>query len=226
MAKKKRTSGRSQQSFQANPFSHLKGFAVSGPQEDSQGEVSSREEDEEGEDVFRSFEDEMDLLGVAPLERDEESDCQEREDDDCQDSDHEGDLSDEELFLSTMSGMKVEFKDDFDLDDADNRVLPGRMRQLKLGRVQPQAKLDLHGSTRAEVIPKLKRFFQNSLHHGHNVLLVITGRGLHSPDGEAVLREEAEHYLRSGVDNLVAEWGRAPKEYGGSGALVIFMKKR
>lgn len=56
-------------------------------------------------------------------------------------------------------------------------------------------------------------------------LLVITGRGLHSEDGEPVVRFETESYL-SRCSAMVAEWGRAPKDYGGEGAIFIFLKKQ
>jgi DNA-nicking Smr family endonuclease len=39
-----------------------------------------------------------------------------------------------------------------------------------------------------------------------------------------VLRDEAEKILEEHRKTLIAEWGRAPRQYGGEGALVIFMK--
>jgi DNA-nicking Smr family endonuclease len=54
-------------------------------------------------------------------------------------------------------------------------------------------------------------------------VLIVTGRGK-SSGAEPVLRAEVERYLNHDAGAWVSEWGRAPRQYGGEGALVVFLK--
>ncbi len=58
-----------------------------------------------------------------------------------------------------MNGLNVDFKDDFDLpkEQGGKAIPPRRMKQVKQGRLKPESKLDLHGCTRAEVLPNIKK---------------------------------------------------------------------
>lgn len=131
-----------------------------------------------------------------------------------------------DLFLEAMSELQVRFSDHLPAEDAPQTASARRMKQLKQGRLVPEASLDLHGLQRAEVADKLRFFLQDALHQGWRTVLLITGKGLHSENGKAVLRCEAEHFLRNTGQRWVAEWGRAPKRYGGAGALVLFLRKK
>ena len=51
-------------------------------------------------------------------------------------------------------------------------------------------------------------------------MVIVTGKGLHSPTGP-VLRQAIEQLLPD-LPHLVLEWGPAPRQYGGTGALVVF----
>lgn len=225
MVKKNKQASKSKKSFNANPFSHLKGFAVSAEEEKMS---APPEKPAKSVEIYGSFEDEMGMLGVQPLDLDDEEDCDDHipaDPDEVMDSENEI-LTDDELFLSAMNGLNVDFKDDFDLPEEQGKAIPRRMKQVKQGRLKPESKLDLHGCTRAEVIPKIKNFLKNAQMLGMETVLVVTGRGLHSEGGEPVLRNEVECYLNSNSDGLVAEWNRSPKEYGGEGALILFIRKK
>lgn len=97
------------------------------------------------------------------------------------------------------------------------------MRQLRRGLVRPEARLDLHGSTRAEVLEKVRLFLEDAVYQRKKVVLIITGGGKNS-SGEPVLRREVERYLSRDVKAWVVEWDRAPRRLGGDGALVVFLK--
>lgn len=223
MAKKNKQANKPKKSFIANPFGHLKGFAISAEEEKMS---APPEKPVKSVEIYGSFEDEMDMLGVQPLNTDE----------DCDDvipsepvvilDDEKEELTDDELFLSAMTGLSVDFKDDYDLPEEQGKAIPRRMKQVKQGRLKPESKLDLHGCTRSEVLPKMKYFLQNAQMLGMETVLVVTGRGLHSEGGEPILRNEAECYLSTNSDGFVAEWSRAPKEYGGEGALILFVRKK
>jgi len=225
MSKKKKQAGKLKKTFNANPFSHLKGFAVSAEEEQMS---APPENPAKSVEIYGSFEDEMGMLGVQPLNMNDEEDCDDHIPDvldDVLDSENEI-LTDDELFLSAMNGLNVDFKDDFDLPKEQGKAIPRRMKQVKQGRLKPESKLDLHGCTRAEVLPNIKKFLKNAQMLGMETVLVVTGRGLHSEGGEPVLRNEVECYLNGKSDGFVAEWSRAPKEYGGEGALLLFIRKK
>ncbi|NCO53628.1 MAG: DNA mismatch repair protein MutS, partial [Deltaproteobacteria bacterium] len=100
-----------------------------------------------------------------------------------------------------------------------------RLRQLERGRLIPNASLDLHGVAASLVAEKIGHFLQDARYQGWQTLLIVTGRGLHSPTGQTLVRDAAEKYLRQNAEGQVAEWGRAPRSYGGEGALAVFLKQ-
>ncbi|MCF6179838.1 MAG: Smr/MutS family protein [Geopsychrobacter sp.] len=221
MSKKKRSPRKSEKSPDKscvnNPFTTLKGFAVSEQQEEPIPTPASPPVQKE-----RSFDDEMNFLGVdrlaeskeivsAPPDKPQEKNVPSSE------------LNDQESFLAALGPLDVCFNDEFPQDVKP--AVPRRFKQLKKGHLAPDASLDLHGLQRQQVAGKIAFFLQNATYQGWRTLLIVTGRGLHSVDGEPVLRDEAERYLAAEGKALVAEWGRAPRQYGGAGALVIFLKK-
>jgi DNA-nicking Smr family endonuclease len=96
---------------------------------------------------------------------------------------------------------------------------------MQRGRLTPAASLDLHGVAASVVAEKIGHFLQDARYQGWQTLLIVTGRGLHSPDGQTAVRDAAEKYLRQHAGEQVAEWGRAPRQYGGEGALAVFLKQ-
>ncbi|MCA1796614.1 MAG: Smr/MutS family protein [Geobacteraceae bacterium] len=139
---------------------------------------------------------------------------------------HADELSEEELFLHHLGQMDAVFNDSYPENDAaaQEHASARRMRQLRKGRLRPEASLDLHGCYREEARKKVRVFLESRQRQGMKTVLIITGRGLRSKDGESVLRSDIEAYLRTRAKAWVAEWGRAPKQYGGDGALVVFLR--
>lgn len=225
MAKKKKTAKANKQEFNHDPFINLKGFTVSSQRENSK---ISPDPIRFHQEPFGSFTEEMAQLGVKPLNTEVDSEetflaSPSTLDDPVAEVKTP---TDEELFFAAVSGFTVRFDDHLPEDTLpEPKAVPRRMKQLKQGNLTPEASLDLHGCLRAEVVEKLRQFFQHAQHQTWQTLLVITGRGLHSEDGTPVLRDEVEHFLSGEGKKLVAEWGRAPREYGGDGALVVFLKK-
>ena len=97
------------------------------------------------------------------------------------------------------------------------------MRQLRRGQLVPEDQLDLHGLHRHEALEKVRFFLEDAAYHGRRTVLIVTGRGQHSAEGP-VLREAVARYLREEQGGQVLEWGVAPKNYGGDGALVVFLR--
>ena len=131
----------------------------------------------------------------------------------------------EDEFRAAVGRLDVTFSDDFPESPAEElpRAAPRRMRQLKRGRILPEATLDLHGLYREPALEKVRWFLKDAAFHGHRTLLIVTGRGQHSAEGP-VLREAVARYLREQSGKLVIEWGVAPPRLGGDGALVVFLR--
>ncbi len=178
------------------------------------------------EDDAAAFEREMALLGVDPQQRDERHrEAGPAADQSAVDkSEEKVELTDDELFLESLGNMDSVFRDEIP-EDEEVTASPRRMRQLRQGKLAPEAKLDLHGLTRQEAREKVRFFLEDATFQGLKTVLVITGRGKGSSDGP-VLRQFMEGYLSSDAKAWVVEWGRAPARYGGEGALVVFLKGR
>lgn len=126
------------------------------------------------------------------------------------------------LFLGAMGGMTPLFADSLDEPPAAT-AQARRMKRLRQGVLRPEATLDLHGLTREAARQKVRWFLDDACYHGCRVVLIITGQGK-SSGGEAILRDTIERYLSHEARAWVAEWGRAPGNLGGAGALVVFLR--
>jgi DNA-nicking Smr family endonuclease len=227
MARKKKPQRVKNIEFVSSPFNSLTGFAVSAPVPSQ--EVTPPAPVVEGQaELHSSFVEEMAFLDVKrlnPSAADEEEDFLE-----SRSSQNKplqvAEPQDEEEFLQALGELEVRFSDQFPDADRSPAASARRMKQLKQGKLTPQASLDLHGLLRTAVAGKMRFFLQKAQHQGWSTLLVITGKGLHSEGGEPVLRQEAELFLAGEGHKWVAEWGRASKQYGGDGALVLFLRKR
>lgn len=136
-----------------------------------------------------------------------------------------GEEEDRELFLRAMRGIPPRVAEKRDSAASELRSRPNRRRQLKRGDVSIAAELDLHGLLRDEALFRLEHFISSAASKGLPAVLVITGKGMNSPDGP-VLRRAVEHWLREEGTGRVAEFAPAPRDKGGSGAFVVFLRKR
>lgn len=209
----------------ANPFTTLKGFVVQGgktPEKASPQPKPKATVPSPAEEPVR-FEEAMAQIGVVPLtDRPPTPEPPPIAPRIAQPSVPQ---TDEEQFLAALGPLDVRFSDN--LPEEDEATMPQaqsrRLRQLRRGKLAPEASLDLHGLTRAEVAHRLRYFLEDCQHHRRTTVLIVTGRGNHSV-GEPVLRSEVERFLQGEGRTWVAEWARAPRPYGGEGALVVFLK--
>lgn len=129
------------------------------------------------------------------------------------------------LFLQEIGRLKLEtkFADSVPVDDELKPLSGNRLRQLKRGVIAVSHQLDLHGLTREEALAALPRFLDSARRKGQKAALVITGKGINSP-GEPVLQQAIASWLRDAGRGMVLEFAPAPRELGGGGAYVVFLR--
>lgn len=72
----------------------------------------------------------------------------------------------------------------------------------------PDDTLDLHGYKVLEALEELEEYIEHSRHENYPIVRVITGKGLHNPEGVAVLRNAVEAYLQQhGIQYRYGKFG-------------------
>ena len=132
------------------------------------------------------------------------------------------------IFMQALEKLEMDvvFQDELPGDVEPLRPLPAnRLRQLRRGAIRIDYQLDLHGLTRDEAVENLARFIGGAYNRGQKGVLVITGKGNNSPD-EPVLQTAVSGWLRDKGRGMVAEFAPAPRQMGGRGAFVVFLKDK
>lgn len=130
------------------------------------------------------------------------------------------------LFLDALKALKLDVKFTEPASGDDAIVTPpkaNRMRQIRRGTIRLDLEIDLHGLTRDEAVDALAKFIAAAARRGQQAVLVIAGKGLHSP-GEPVLPGAVAAWLAREGKEWVTEWVPAPDNLGGEGAFVVFLK--
>jgi DNA-nicking Smr family endonuclease len=105
--------------------------------------------------------------------------------------------------------------------------------KMTRGKLQPEARIDLHGLTLAEAHPELIRFILNAHADGLRLVLVITGKGKWRDDGGPIpqrvgaLRHQVPGWLRlPPLGPAVLQVTEAHQKHGGSGAYYVYLRRR
>ena len=102
-------------------------------------------------------------------------------------------------------------------------------QQLARGRVEIDARLDLHGKTQAQAHAELMRFLRRAQSQGAKFVLVITGKGAfpRNHGGEpGVLRRQVPLWLRQPeLRSCVSAFEQAHIVHGGEGALYVRLRR-
>jgi DNA-nicking Smr family endonuclease len=211
--------------FKNNPFKSLKGVvAKPGP---AQQKTALRREEKPA-----SAEDEAALFlramgGARKIEGADASAAVPRKQQTPKTSDA-GSQEDEDVFLQAMLKIGADFREaspEPDAEAPEHRSQTSRMRQLKRGAIRISQELDLHGYLKEDAVTRLAHFVVNAFELGQSAVLVITGKGTNSPEGP-VLQGAVAAWLRERGKGMVAEFASAPRDKGGSGAFVVFLKRK
>jgi DNA-nicking Smr family endonuclease len=133
-------------------------------------------------------------------------------------------LDDEELFLSSLKNFDTIFEEE-DHGAPSESFSTRRTRTLRKKKFIPETQIDLHGLTRQEALRKVHFFLENASYEGLKKVLIITGCG-HGSEGEAVLRSAVEDFLAKEAQLWVSSWERAPRKFGGEGAIAVSLRRK
>jgi DNA-nicking Smr family endonuclease len=98
--------------------------------------------------------------------------------------------------------------------------------KLRRGRLDVDAKLDLHGMRQHEAQRALIDFLYRCQANGGKVAIVVTGKGLTSEAG-GVLRRMVPMWLQAPqLRDVVSGYGEAARNHGGEGALYVRIRRR
>jgi DNA-nicking Smr family endonuclease len=107
------------------------------------------------------------------------------------------------------------------LSEIDHRT----RAKLRRGRLDVDAKLDLHGMRQAEAHHALVSFLRRSQANGAKVAIVVTGKGS-GGDAGGVLRRMAPLWLQApALRDVVVGFGEASRKHGGEGALYVRIRR-
>ncbi len=114
-------------------------------------------------------------------------------------------------------------------------------RKLGRGQMEIDARLDLHGKTRAAAHNILKSFLTTAQARGHRTVLVITGKGdqglarhtlhsfdvIHTPERTGILMRHVPRLLNEpDFRNLIVGFQPAHPKHGGGGALYVRLRRK
>ncbi len=107
-----------------------------------------------------------------------------------------------------------------------NGIAPDVLKKLSCGQLPINHSIDLHGMTRDQAISALGHTLQSNLQNADRVLCIIHGRGLHSPDGQPVLKKSVYQWLKAGpMSGYILAVTPAPNTAGGS-CLVLLRRDK
>lgn len=107
-----------------------------------------------------------------------------------------------------------------------------RFEKLRRGRMEPEARLDLHGMTSERAHAALVAFVLAAHGTGLRLVLVITGKGragdadAHAPHRHGVLRHSLPHWLNAPpLTGRVLQLAPAHQRHGGGGAFYVYLRR-
>jgi DNA-nicking Smr family endonuclease len=133
----------------------------------------------------------------------------------------------EHLRALVEGGTRFEVSDDGrSVEGRRIDVPPEWVRKLRRGLLPIDARLDLHGVRAEEARARLAAFLESKRKAGERCVLVVHGKGEHSPGGIGVLRGEIAAWLSQGSSSIhVAAFSTARDDDGGEGAVYVLLRR-
>ncbi|PZQ52699.1 MAG: hypothetical protein DI556_02320 [Rhodovulum sulfidophilum] len=108
-----------------------------------------------------------------------------------------------------------------------------RFDSLRRGRMDPEARLDLHGMTADRAHAALTSFILGAHASGLRLVLVITGKGRppdedYFPQRHGILRHNVPHWLSGPPlgSRVVLQVAPAHRRHGGGGAYYVYLRRQ
>ena len=99
-------------------------------------------------------------------------------------------------------------------------------RKIAKGRIDIEARIDLHGLTQHEAHGLLYSFLVNAHARGLRHVMVITGKG-RSRGSEGILKQAVPHWFSTPLFRmLVSAYEDAARHHGGHGALYVRLRRQ
>ncbi|MDF0601291.1 Smr/MutS family protein [Psychromarinibacter sp. C21-152] len=105
--------------------------------------------------------------------------------------------------------------------------------RMRRGKLEPEARIDLHGMTLDRAHPALTRFIMNAHAQDRRLVLVITGKGRSGgadgpmPERRGVLKHQVPQWLHAPpLRQLVLQVTEAHMKHGGTGAYYVYLRRR
>ena len=95
-------------------------------------------------------------------------------------------------------------------------------QRLRRGKLVPEQTLDLHGSRLASAQQEIETFLVEACAHKVSCVRIIHGKGLHSPPGQATLKDLTKTWLKQ-YNSVLAYYPRKDAS-GGFGATDVLLK--
>ncbi len=107
-----------------------------------------------------------------------------------------------------------------------------QFQRMSRGKLEPEARIDLHGMTLAQAHGALNSFILRAQSAGLRLVLVITGKGKTLADDgpiprrQGALKQDVPHWLRMApLKPAVLELREAHARHGGSGAYYVYLRR-
>ena len=107
-----------------------------------------------------------------------------------------------------------------------------RFDKLRRGRLEPEARIDLHGMTSERAHAALTDFILAAHARDLRLVLVITGKGQaddtpHQPRRHGILRHSLPHWLAAPpLTGRILQVATAHQRHGGAGAFYVYLRRR
>ncbi len=139
----------------------------------------------------------------------------------------ESDEVHEHLRVLVEGGSRFEVSDDGRRVEGRRVDVPADwLRKVRRGLLPIDARIDLHGLRAAEAKSAMEDFLKATRERGERCVLVVHGKGEHSPGGLGVLRGEIAAWLSQGSSSThVAAFASARDEDGGEGAVYVLLRR-
>jgi DNA-nicking Smr family endonuclease len=131
--------------------------------------------------------------------------------------------------LDRPGGTELEFVSGEDPDRLEGWLRgldPKVLRRLRAGEFPHPAELDLHGLTLPEAREAVRSFLLRALRARHRCVLIVHGRGHHSPGRHSPLREHLREWLLANpLAAAILAFVPAQPRDGGDGALYVLLRR-